>query len=250
MDNKGDFFKAKEQSSSSSLSPKAWFVIRLDGKAFHTFTKDLMKPFDTKLSEAMVFVTKQLCAEVQNVKVAYTQSDEISLILTDLDHAEVALWFEGKIQKMVSVASSIATAHFNRQFKSPTGSLAYFDARVFRLESAKEVSDYLLWRQEDAIKNAITLISLKHFKHNQIHGKNSKEKIEMIKSQGDAVGNYYQALIQGFIVRKEIKKMPFENPITKQKTMASRNFWVEDVSPDFRSYDLESNIIWINKEKK
>lgn len=248
MDSKGDFFKSKEIEASNSLKPKAWFIIRLDGKAFHTFTQGLNKPFDTKLSEAMIFTVKQLCAEVQNVKLAYTQSDEISLVLTDLDSQETALWFEGKIQKMVSVASSIATAQFNRQFKHPQGTLAYFDARVFRLESLDEVKAYLLWRQEDAIKNAITLVALKHYSHKQIHKKNSKEKIEMIKVKGDSISSYFQGLIQGMMISKEIRKMPFENPKTKQKVMAERSFWVEDASPDFKTFELSEVIKFRKKE--
>lgn len=229
----GDYFKTKEQDSASTLKPKGWFVIRLDGKAFHTYTNRSPKPFDSKISEAMIYTAKALCAEVQNIRFAYTQSDEISLILCDLDEEKTQLWFDGKIQKIVSVASSIATANFNRTFKHQDGKLALFDARVFRLDSEAEVNDYLLWRQVDAIKNAVTLISLKHFSHKQIMGVNTSDKIAMIKSKGDDVNNYHQGLVQGFVIEKETRKVPIVHPKAKTSGFVDRNFWVEKTSPKY-----------------
>lgn len=241
--NLGDFFKAKEMKD--NLKPKGWFVIRLDGKAFHTFSKSAQKPFDITLSEAMRSVTKQLCAEVQNVKMAYTQSDEISLVISDLDSEKTSLWFDGDIQKTVSVSASIATAHFNRFYKHPDGRMGYFDSRVFRLENEEEVQNYLKWRQIDSIKNAITLISLKHFSDKQIHGKHSGEKIEMIESKGDRLSNYLPGLIQGFSIRKSFKKVPFTNPKNKVTGLVDRSFWQDACALDFKK---ESFIILINKE--
>lgn len=224
---KGDFFKAKESETGATLKPKGYFIIRLDGKAFHTFTKNLNKPFDTALSEAMVSTAKALCTHVQNIKLAYTQSDEISLVLSDLDHDKVALWFEGNVQKIVSVASSVATAAFNRTFKHPEGTLAYFDARVFRLESLEEVYEYLNWRRKDAYKNAVTLIALKHYKHKEIEKCHTDKKIEMIKIKKDAVENYHQGLLLGFLIQKEQRKIPFVNQKTQKTELVARSAWKE-----------------------
>lgn len=223
----GDFFKSKEEETGSVLKPKGYFVIRLDGKAFHTFTGKLKKPFDSSLSEAMITTTKALCSHVQNIKIAYTQSDEISLILSDLDEEKTQLWFEGKVQKMVSVAASVATATFNRSFRHPEGVLAFFDARVFRLETLEEVYEYLNWRRKDAYKNAVTLISLKHFSHKQIDKCHTDKKIEMIESKGDSVNNYHQGLLLGFIIEKEMRKLPFTNRKTQKTELVERAFWKE-----------------------
>lgn len=240
MSKLGDYFKDKELTQ--SLDPKGWFVIRLDGKAFHTYTSKSKKPFDTNLSEAMCNTTKQLCLEIQNVKFAYTQSDEISLILSDLDSEETALWYGGNIQKMASVSASIATAHFNRSFKHTDGKLAYFDSRVFKLESEDDVQKYLLWRQEDAIKNAITLIASKHYSAKQLHEKHSGDKIKMIEAKKDSVSNYHEGLINGFSVKKFYRKVPFQNPKTKENGFVDRAVWQESTAINFKTESFKSLI--------
>lgn len=233
-----EVFKKREEESSISLPRKGWFVIRLDGKAFHTFTKGLNKPFDKNLSDAMEATLKSLCAEIQNIKFGYTQSDEISLILNDLDGENTSLWFDGQVQKMVSVAASIATAHFNKYFKNPSGKMAYFDARVFALKE-DEVTQYLNWRQKDAFKNAVTLISLSHYSHKQIDSVNTKEKIEMIKRKNDSLESYYKGNLKGVTVVKSMKRVPSHNPITKEVGFTDRTVWVSDVSFDYRTASLK-----------
>lgn len=228
----GDFFKEKERAASSALTPKGYFIIRLDGKAFHTYTKGLVKPFDEGLSKAMVETTQALCKEVQNVKLAYTQSDEISLVLSDLGDEKTQLWFEGKIQKMVSVASSIATAVFNKKFNHPKGTLALFDARVFKLDSQQEVYEYLNWRRKDAYKNAITLISLKHFSHKEIHGVHTDDKILRIKEKGDCPDNYELGLRIGFVVKKHLVMVPAKNHKTGAEEIAERTSWIPEPFED------------------
>ena len=231
MSNLGDFYKAKELKP--GVPKKGWFIIRLDGKAFHTFTNQSEKPFDVSLSNAMQFVTKQLCSEIQNTKMAYTQSDEISIVMSDLDSDQTSLWYDGDIQKICSVAASIATAHFNNVFKHQKGKLAYFDARVFRLESEEEVQGYLVWRQRDSIKNAITLISLKHYSHKEIHAKHSGDKKEMIIQKGDSLCNYQEGLVNGFMAIKSYKQVPFEKPKNKTIGLVNRSFWKELPSVNF-----------------
>lgn len=239
MSNLGDYFKEKELSD--YLTPKGWFIIRLDGKAFHTYTNKLQKPFDSNLSEAMCNTTKQLCSEIQNVKLAYTQSDEISLILSDLDSKETSLWYGGNIQKISSVSASIATAHFNRNFKHIDGKLAYFDSRVFKLDNEDDIQKYLIWRQEDAIKNAITLIASKYYSPKQLHEKHSGDKIQMIEEKKDSVSNYHEGLIKGFSIKKVYRKVPFQNPKTKESGFIDRSFWQESAI-DFKKEEFQSLI--------
>lgn len=233
----GEYFKLKEMKYRNILPSKGWFVIRVDGKAFSTYTQGLIKPFDTRITDAMIAVAKSMCAEIQNVKMAFYQSDEISIVLSDLDNPETNLWFDGQVQKMVSVASSLATAYFNQNFKHPNRKLGLFDARVFRLDSEEDVKNYLLWRQNDAIKNGITAVSLKYYSHREIHGKSSDDKLEMIKSKGDNVSQYHQGLIQGFFIKKEIKRVPSTNPKTNQVVYADRSFWVDEIAPKFNELE-------------
>lgn len=233
-----EVFKKREEEASVSLPRKGWFVIRLDGKAFHTFTDGLNKPFDKGLSDAMEITLKALCAEIQNVKFGYTQSDEISLIMSDLDNENTSLWFDGNVPKIVSVAASIATAHFNKNFKNPSGKMAYFDARVFALQE-DEVTQYLNWRQKDAFKNAVTLISLKHYSHKQIHSVNTKEKIAMINKKNDSLESYYKGNLKGVTVVKSSKRVPSYNPKTKETGYSDRTVWISDVSFDYRTVSLK-----------
>ena len=136
-------------------------IIRLDGKAFHTYTKWLEKPYDKQLMSDMNAVTLYLCENIQGCKMWYTQSDEISLWLTDYDELDTCAWYDGNIQKMVSVAASMATAKFNelRPWK-----LAMFDARVFQLPTLDEVINYFICRQQDSERNSLSLLSQYYYK--------------------------------------------------------------------------------------
>lgn len=161
-------------------------IIRLDGKAFHTYTKGLDRPFDEGLMEDMAETTRFLCQEIQGVKCGYTQSDEITLLLTDFDTFGTQAWFDYQVQKIVSISASMATAKFNqlRQdrfatqkggFMRPPG-LAYFDARVFQISEFEEVVNCFIWRQRDAIKNSIQMLAQSLFSQRDLHKKNGTEQ--------------------------------------------------------------------------
>lgn len=169
-------------------------IIRLDGKAFHTYTKGLDRPFDEGLMQDMAETTRFLCQEIQGVKCGYTQSDEITLLLTDFDTFETQAWFDYQVQKIVSVAASIATAKFNqlrtRRIRTPKimdevghfdfsrlePKLAYFDARVFQISEYEEVVNCFIWRQRDAIKNSIQMLAQSLFSQRDLHKKNGEEQ--------------------------------------------------------------------------
>ena len=177
-------------------------IIRLDGKAFHTFTKEFNKPFDEILTLTMQKTMLALCKLVQGCVLGYTQSDEITLVLTDYTKLETSAWFDYDIQKVCSVSASIATLAFNRYFLNEiqkkyesiselTASVYYqawlkgalFDARCFNIPK-EEVTNCLLWRQQDATRNSINAVGQAYFSHrelqnlnvNQIQDKLFKEK--------------------------------------------------------------------------
>ena len=110
--------KAYEHITRNYLTRRIPVIIRIDGKAFHTFTKGIKRPFDDKLHEVMEVTTKLLLSNIQGCKLAYTQSDEISLLLTDYDAIETDAWFGYNIQKIASISASMATLYFNRTWEN------------------------------------------------------------------------------------------------------------------------------------
>lgn len=163
--------KEYEQSYRNFFPKRLPVIIRIDGKAFHTYTKGFKKPFDDTLSEAMWETTKFLCENIQGCKIGYTQSDEISLLLTNFEKLTTNSWFDNNIQKMVSVSASLATAKFNEIMKENHSEkpLAFFDARAWVVPQ-HEVCNYFIWRQQDATKNSIAMLAQSNFSHKSLQG--------------------------------------------------------------------------------
>lgn len=163
--------KQYEAVSSLVLPRRMPFIIRIDGKAFHTFTKGMAKPWDNGLISSLLTTAMMLCRNIQVAKLAYWQSDEISILATDYDSLKTDSWLGKKVQKIVSVSASIATACFNCVIREeyPDHPLAFFDARVFVLPR-DEVCNYFVWRQQDAVRNSIQSLAQAHFSHKELHG--------------------------------------------------------------------------------
>jgi len=198
-DSLGDRIKAAENAFKYTLLKRAYTIIRLDGKAFHTYCKGLKRPYDKGLVEDMQATTKYLCENVQGCKLGYVQSDEISLILTDFDEYSTQSWFDNEVQKMCSISASYATSKFNQlrflravntsplnsnDFLKATNKLANFDSRIFQLPTLTEVNNYLLWRQRDCIKNNISTTAMALYSHSELNKKSGSEKQEMIFKKG------------------------------------------------------------------
>ena len=91
-------------------------IIRLDGKAFHTWSRGFVKPFDKRMLETMQEVTLELCKNIQGCVLGYTQSDEITLVLIDYNTLDTDAWFDYNVEKMCSVSASMCTLYFNKIF--------------------------------------------------------------------------------------------------------------------------------------
>jgi len=167
-----------------SLPRRTYTIIRLDGKAFHTFTRGLKKPFDQEFIDMMDSTAQFLCEEIQGCKMAYIQSDEISLLLTDFDKITTDAWFDGNIQKMASVSASMAAAFFNNVNVFNHSDLAFFDARVFTIPDRVEVENYFVWRQKDAVRNSISMTAQSLYSHKELNGKSSNDQQDMIHAKG------------------------------------------------------------------
>lgn len=177
-----------ERCTRNFLPRRTYTIIRLDGKAFHTYTRGLEKPFDLQLMEDMAQTTAFLCKNVPGVCYAYTQSDEISLLTTDFARTSTRAWFDGNVQKIVSISAAMATAEFNRL---RPGNLAFFDSRVFTIPDPVEVANYFIWRQQDAMRNAVSMAAQAKFSHKALHGKSSAQMQEMLWQDANIDFNAY-----------------------------------------------------------
>lgn len=196
-------------------------LCRIDGRAFHTFTKGLAKPFEIKLNRLMIETTKYLVKE-SNAAIGYTQSDEISLLWK----SGKDLFFGGKIQKLNSVLASLATAFFVKN-DNLSGKLASFDSRIWQVDENKDVIDYFQWRQIDGIRNSVSMAAHAFLSHSEVQGKKTKELKELLLEKGINWDNYPNLFKFGTFVRnrqivrdfteEEIKNLPpkhqyFSNP--------------------------------------
>ena len=198
--------KAYEAVEEHLLTEHMPVIVRLDGRAFHTFTKGLRKPFDEMFNDAMVYTMKSLCENITNCIFGYTQSDEITLIVYN-HNEEAQPWFNNRLQKIVSVVSSMATNFFNKCIvntlyhnlveKKQTLSdedyddlrkwenkpfTATFDARAFNIP-VDDVINNIIWRQRDAIRNSINALAQSQFSHKELVGKNITEMKTMLLEQ-------------------------------------------------------------------
>ena len=199
-----------EQIPQTKLLRRTPVAIRIDGKAFHTFTKGFRKPFDDVLIKSMQETAKYLCENIQGCVLGYTQSDEITLILIDYQNLNTSAWFDYKVQKICSIAASMATMVFNRVFAKMVDDIsisiqwadtyssdvdkgeiyenlpyiaayekavekgAMFDARCFNIPK-EEVTNPIYWRQLDAIRNSIQMVGQANFSHSELQNKSCKD---------------------------------------------------------------------------
>lgn len=200
-----------EQIPNIKLIRRLPVIIRIDGKAFHSFTKGFKKPFDNILIETMQETTKYLCENIQGCVLGYTQSDEISLLLIDYKKLNSSSWFDYKTQKICSISASMTTMIFNKFLnnnierylprlleeemyycclKNSVKKGAMFDARVFNIPK-EEVTNYFYWRQLDAIRNSIQMVGQANFSHKILQNKSNNEIQNMLITQKNINWNNY-----------------------------------------------------------
>ncbi len=176
FDDLGDRMKDNYENIFRVLLPRRMpMIIRVDGKAFHTLTSNMKRPFDDGMIDAMTYTAKYLCENIQNAKLAYVQSDEISVLLTDYDRLATEAWFDRNLQKMVSVSAAFATLAFNKKIVDHYPDKAgVFDSRAF-VVPREEVCNYFLWRQNDATRNSVQMLARANFSHKDLHKLNNSD---------------------------------------------------------------------------
>lgn len=205
-DSLGDRMKKNyEDRTRVHLPRRTWTIIRVDGRAFHTYTRDCQKPFDAGFMRAMDDAAIELCGEIMGCRGAYGQSDEYSFVMTDFETINTESWFDGNVQKTVSVAASIFTSEFNRvRLASGHRAGAAFDARVFTIPDPVEVENYFIWRQQDCTRNAIQSAGYAEFSQKQLHQLNTDQIQEKLFQERQINFNDYPAKFKrGRVVWKE-----------------------------------------------
>lgn len=189
-----------ENRSRTYLTRRTPVIIRCDGKAFHTLTKSMTKPFDEGLIKMMQDTAIYMCENIQGCKAAYVQSDEISLLLTDYDKLTTDAWFDYNVQKITSISASLATGKFNQLRVLNTKDkgnaewlllkktiadlpLAQFDSRCFNIPK-EEVANYFIWRQQDAVRNSISMLAQSLYSPKELHGVNTNQMQELCFQKG------------------------------------------------------------------
>jgi tRNA(His) guanylyltransferase len=224
-DSLGDRMKGYYEDAFRHILPRRTYaILRIDGKAFHTYTKKLPRPYCAELSACMDSAAIALCQSMQGVKLAYGQSDEYSFVFTDFDDIDTQMWFNGNVQKIVSVASSIFTAHFAQashflQAKYSVPTTAMFDARVFVISSRTDVMNYFVWRQQDAIRNSLSMLAACHFSSKELHGKDRISQYALLHNKGINWDKEPTAFQRGRVIRRQFvpRDVSYVHRLTKER---------------------------------
>lgn len=232
-----------EQVPKTRLVRRMPVAIRIDGKAFHTFTRGFQKPFDEVLGNAMVRTMEYLCKNIQGCVFGYTQSDEITLLLIDYQTLDTCAWFEYEVQKMCSISASMATMAFNKYFfeeardwynkqlpstlqceqnivkqwrvyKIAAEKGAMFDARCFNIPK-EEACNLVYWRQLDATRNSIQMVGQANFSHNELQSKSCNIIQDMLLTQRGINWNNYPTRWKRGVAWKKNIGIDYEMPILK-----------------------------------
>lgn len=196
--------KEYERRNQYYLQKRTPVAIRVDGRSFHTFTRGFKRPFDDILIKSMQETAKYMCQNIQGAKLAYVQSDEITVILVDYDTLETDCWFNYRTDKLCSIAASMATMKFNRVFIDAINDYcefdenatfeqrnayieaaergAMFDARCFNIPK-EEVCNLIYWRQLDATRNSIQMVGQANFSHRELQGKSCNDIQDMLMTE-------------------------------------------------------------------
>ncbi len=176
------------------LSRRIPVIIRIDGKSFHNLTKNMDKPFSTRFRYCMEYTAFELLNNIQGCVLAYTQSDEISLLLFNYSKFNTQAWFDNNLQKVCSISASMATSMFLRKFirnmkEYDDEQNICFDSRVFVIPE-EEVNNYFIFRQQNCIRNSIYSIGQSSYSTNNLHNKSSKAIVEMIDNDNNISKKY------------------------------------------------------------
>jgi tRNA(His) 5'-end guanylyltransferase len=246
-DSLGDRMKSYEDAYRVHLPIRLPVILRVDGKAFHSYTRSCKRPVDEGLVACMNDTAIALCKEVQGCRFAYVQSDEISLLLTNYQTVDTQSWFDNNLQKMVSISAAVASVTFTQNsykiwapktwsevdpgadpasecdFNQP----AYFDSRAFVLPK-EDVTNYFIWRQQDATRNSVQMLARSLYSHKECTDKNNSELQEMIFQKGINWNDCPVPQKRGRCIVKKASPRTALNPKTGEYVTSESSKWVVD----------------------
>lgn len=216
------------------LPRRSYIVVRVDGRAFHTFTRHCKRPFDEELIADMNATAIALCEKVTGAQFAFVQSDEVSVLVTDFASNQTEAWFDNSQSKMESVSASIATAAFNRSRLTRLAALsgavvlateewAEFDSRAFLVPDVNEVANVFVWRQQDATRNSIQMVAQAHFSHHELEGITTNQMQEKLWQERGINWNDFDAMLKrGRFVEKRtyLADVPYTDRRTGEQRIA------------------------------
>lgn len=213
-DDLGDRMKMLESiHAGEKFMPLLPVIVRIDGRSFHTFTVGLERPFDVGFVNLMRAVTRHL-VEQTNARIGYCQSDEITLVLYSDSYAS-EIFFNGRIQKLVSVIASMATTAFVLQGPlfirrhDEEWARVSFDCRAYTVPTLWEAANAVLWREQDAAKNSVQMLARAHFSHKELHGKKQSDMQEMLFQKGYNWNDLAAPLKRGSFYQRRTVNRPF-----------------------------------------
>jgi tRNA(His) guanylyltransferase len=232
----GDRMKDYYESRTRTFLPRRTYtIIRCDGKNFSRYTKNFKKPFDEGFLADMEVAAIALCKEAQGCAFAYTQSDEISLLLTDFSMLRTDAWFDGNIQKIVSVAAStVAGAFISARLSrgEKLDELPAFDGRVFTISDRNEVVEYFKQRQADASRNSIQMFARSFFSHKELDGVSTSKAKTMLIEKGNPWEDLPARIKRGAVIREFPTPKEISLPDGSSKSII-RNIRAAEPAPFF-----------------
>lgn len=188
-------------------------ILRIDGKAFHTFLRHAVKPYDKRVMDAMVLSAADLMAEMGGTaRMAYIQSDECSVVINDGISQNSQPWFDNNIQKIVSVAACTFGNSFNGYYQG-TDEDAAFDARIFVLPDLTELTNNLIWRQQDATRNSIQTYGRAYFSQAEMHGLRNDDVQAKLLAEHDTNWNDFPTWTKRGAIVRRVESPDYEIPI-------------------------------------
>lgn len=278
--------KCYEERNRYYLQRRMPVILRLDMRAGHSFTKGFERPFDEVFIKSMQETAKYLCENIQGCKLSYQQSDEITLVLVDYDKLNTDCFFDYRVDKLCSIAASMATMAFNRAFANNVGDYctytyecmdnthenyehilslavdkgAMFDARCFNIPK-EEVTNLVYWRQLDASRNSIQMVGQANFSHKELQNKSCNDIQDMLMTQKGINWNdlpIYQKrgsccikIEENITENNSVEKMEFGEDRKKTVVNIEHSHWIIDTDiPIFKGEGREyiDRFVFIGEE--